>query len=107
MSESPKNLNEAADGGLRPTALLGWLREKLEAAEKTLKAREQSEGSWRGGNQKEWDAAARMAGMMPMTKSQRVERAEMQKRIAALSRHEVEMFQAAIEALQPSSVAEK
>jgi glutamate mutase epsilon subunit len=100
MSESPKNLNEAADGGLRTTALFGWLHEKLEAAEKTLKAREQSEESWRGGNQKEWDAAARMAGMMPMKKSQRIEQAEMQKRIAVKARHEVEMFKVVIEALQ-------
>jgi hypothetical protein len=38
--------------------------------------------------------------MMPMKKSQRIEQAEMQKRIAVKARHEVEMFKVVIEALQ-------
>ena len=81
---------------MKQSELLLWLNEKLEAAEKNLKAREQSDVSWRGGTEKEWAASARMAGMKPMGKKQRAEVADTQNRIAVKCRREVEMFKSVI-----------
>lgn len=82
--------------------VLGWLRAKLADAEKSLRAREQSEATFRSGTDESWAAAAELHSSTrgkPMNKKARLEVALIQGRIAGKCRREVEMFKAVIAAL--------
>jgi len=96
-SNNPLPLVESTD-------LLGFLRGKLADAEKSLRAREQSEESWRTGSESDWQMAARLSGGKPMKKSERLRQSEIQGRIAVKARHEVAMFKAVIAALDQPNV---
>jgi hypothetical protein len=81
--------------------LLGWLHEKLAAAEKSLDARRQGAECWRGGTAKEWKAVGNK-----MTKAQRIAQAEVETRIAAKYQREVDNFRAVIAALPNPEVSQ-
>ncbi len=76
--------------------VIAWLREQLSAAEKSLRAREQMEQSWKTGTNAEWDAAAKMhpdtANEPRMKKADRMKESAAQGRIAVRCRQDVEMF---------------
>jgi hypothetical protein len=74
--------------------LLIWLRGKLADAEATLKAREQMEATWKGGDAKSWKAVG-----CKLNQSQRLKESAMQGRIASKYRIEVQMFKATLEEL--------
>jgi len=74
--------------------LLGFLREKLAAAESSLRAREQAEECWSGGTSKSW----REVGCK-LSKKERLNRAAAEKRIGEKCRNEVEMLRQVIAAL--------
>lgn len=71
--------------------LIEWLREKIIKAEKDVVAREQSEDTWRGGTNKSWAEVG-----CRLTKAERHERADIEKRIAIKCRREVEMYKSAL-----------
>lgn len=102
-----QNENETqtpGSGGVGSSALLGFLRGKLEEAERALRCREESEAVWRSGDDASWALVARLHGGKPSTLKDRLATADTQGRIAAKWRHEVEMFRAAIAALlQPNT----
>lgn len=74
--------------------LITWLHVKIAEAEKSLKAREDMELTWRGGTDKSWAAVG-----CKMKKLERIQHADMQGRIAVKCRREVEMFKAILERL--------
>lgn len=78
--------------------LLEWLHEKLEAAEKSLIAREQMDAAWRSGTDQSWRAAS-----CRLSKEQRIEEADRQARIADKMRCEVSNFKAVIEIVSHSN----
>jgi hypothetical protein len=84
--------------------LLEWLRGKITEAEKALRAREEMERVWQCGSDEEW---ARVAALHPSTagkpikKADRLREAELQGRIAAKCRIDLEMLHAAYAAIQP------
>jgi len=84
--------------------LLEWLQEKLAQAEKSLRAREQMEKSWKSGTDEEWTAAAKMhpstAKEPVMNKAARLKESQSQGRIAATCRRDVAMYKLAIEAVK-------
>lgn len=75
------------------TDLLGWLQSKLADAELSLRARMQSEKTWRSGTDESWAAAG---NGNPPSKEQRIKIAETQKRIAVKCAREVAMFKEVI-----------
>lgn len=86
--------------------LADWLREKIRAAEKALKTREDMATTWRSGTDAEWESAASLhpstAGRA-MKKAARIKEAASHDRIAAKLRRELEMFRATLAAISPSS----
>ena len=87
--------------------LLGWLGEKIAAAEKAVKAREQAAATWRDGTNADWEAACAMhpttAGRA-LKKRERMAAAAREDRIAAMCRRELQMFKATAKALsQPNT----
>lgn len=89
-------------GSLSTGELLGWLREKITEADKTLKTREEMARTWRSGTNAEWKAGC---AIHPMTagralkKAERLQEAARHDRIAVKLRRELEMFKAVAEAL--------
>lgn len=82
--------------------LLDWLRGKLAEAEKTLKTREDMASLMRTGTNAEWKAAADMhpsTSGQTATKTERLKEAEAHDRIAIRLRHDLDMFRAALMAL--------
>ena len=77
--------------------LLGWLHEKLAAAEKSLAARRQGAECWRSGTAKEWKAVGNK-----MTKAQRIAQADGETRIAAKYQRDVNNYRTLILRLQDS-----
>lgn len=81
---------------------LCWLSEKMEEAEKAIKAREQAGAAWRTGTNAEWKAAC---DMLPSTagralkKSERLSIAATQDRIAEKYRRDLAMLKAIAAAL--------
>ena len=69
-----------------------WIQEKLAEAKRHLASRISMEESWRGGTQKDWEAASRLSGTKMLTQQQRIEEAERQKRISDKCRDEVAMW---------------
>lgn len=93
------------------SALLGWLRGKLEDAEKSLSAREQMANA-KPLTAEEWEELAKMPGVL-VTKGRKLSKAACKKleaeqaeaaaqqgRIAIKCRHEVEMFKAVLKQLE-------
>jgi hypothetical protein len=97
MNDTPKLNNTVTP--IDTAALLDFLRGKLAKAEESLQCRIEGEKCWRGGTAEEWKQVAKMNGGKVISKSERTELAEREKRIAVKCRHEVEMFKAEIAAL--------
>lgn len=97
-------------GAVAPKDLLGWLRDKLADAEKSLRCREDMANA-KPLTEEDFEKLKAMPGVR-ITKGRKLTKAELkdmaeeplrQKRIAAKCRHEVEMFKATIAALtQPN-----
>lgn len=105
MSDT-ENRDNAADGGLRTTDLLSFLRGKLADAEQSLRSREEMANPPRI-SEEEWEALKARPGTI-MTKGRKLSKAALKeiemeplrhKRIAAKIRREVEMFKGVIDAL--------
>lgn len=104
-----KNKNDSSVGEAEKVDgqpdLLGWLRGKVAAAEKSLKIREDMAATYREGTNAEWVAAAAMYpathGKAP-TKAERLKQAHGHDQIAAKLRHELAMFRAVRAALSPA-----
>lgn len=94
INEAKRIAIEKSEARFAEVRLLGWLREKLEDAEKALKAREQMEEAWRGGTSESWSAVGCF-----MTKAERLRTSDTHARIAVKCRDEVSMFKAVIERL--------
>lgn len=82
--------------------LVDWLRRKVAEAEKALKTREEMQATWHSGTNAEWRAAAVMypstAGHR-LSKATRLKQAATHGRIAVKLRHEVKMFNLALDRL--------
>lgn len=93
------------------TDLLGWLREKIAEAEKTLRLRENMEKAYLSGSDELWKRAASLHPSTKgkaMTKHDRMVQAEINRRIAAQCRHELEMCTAVMDALtHPNDTGER
>lgn len=80
-----------------------FIRVKMERAQADLKAREQMEEISRSGTDEDWRRACALhpttAGKAP-TKAERIKEADMQHRIAAKCRREVEMFKSVLALLE-------
>ena len=105
MSE-PSN-SEPASVAVCSTALLEWLRGKLNGAERALAAREQAAACWKTGTNATWEAVAKMhpdtAKEPPLTKAARMATARREERIAAQYRQDVSNYKAVIAALSHSN----
>ena len=71
--------------------LLEWLRVKLSDAEKSLAARREMEITWRGGDDRIWQAVG-----CKLSRGQRLYESEAQGRLAKKCQRDVEMFKATI-----------
>lgn len=84
------------------TELVAWLNAKIADAEKSVRAREDAEKTFRSGTDAQWKRAAAMHPSThgkPMTKEVRLEAAAIQGRIAVKCRREAAMFKAVLAAL--------
>ena len=102
MKEQLEANKEQRPADVASSAVLGWLRVKLQEAETALVAREQAEDTWRSGDDASWNIAA---GLHPSTvgrtlsKKGRLEMADRQARIAAKIRSEIEIIKTALAAI--------
>ena len=76
-------------------ACVDFIQDQLVKAFADLKAREQMEQTWRGGDDATWRAVG-----CTKTKRQRIQEADMQGRIAEKKRKEVALFKAVLERLK-------
>lgn len=80
-------------------SLLEFIALKIADVERAIKAREESEKSWRGGTDKAWKAVG-----CRKTKPERIKIAELESRILVRLREEREMFQKVFRALNEPTV---
>jgi hypothetical protein len=83
--------------------IIEFLRGKCMDALADAIAREQSEQTWRGGNDESWKLVASLhpsTAANAMNKKARLKEAEIHQRIAAKLRREAEMFKAAFNLLE-------
>lgn len=79
------------------TEMMGFIQGKITGVETSIRAREETVRTFRGGTEAEWRHAAKLTGGKVMNKTERIVAATAHERIKGRLERECEMFRAVLE----------